>query len=138
MFWVRTTVLALALVGFSLLVSGLLPRRAPSPVPAAAHPCLTDPSFHATVAAVNAEFRDQWQQSGLRPAGPAAAETLRRRVSLALAGTIPSFEEHQQWVDRGDPAVRSQLWVDYVLNDRRSSDYLAERFARAFVGTEAG
>jgi hypothetical protein len=60
-----------------------------------------------------------------------------RRLSLALTGTLPSLEEL-----RGLEAVpdghKAAVWAEALLRDRRSADYLAERFARAFVGTEGG
>ncbi len=60
-----------------------------------------------------------------------------RRLSLSLCGTVPSLEEIRRFEAR--PAEgRIESWVDDLLRDRRSADYLAERFARAFVGTEDG
>lgn len=147
MFWVRSGLLIATLGIVSILVAGSMPRG-PRPHPAvAAHRCLADPTFRATVERVNDEFRADWARRGLTPADRADIDTLRRRLSLGLAGTLPSFEEHQQWslADGGQateqPAERlteQQIaqWVDYVLNDRRSSDYVAERFARALVGTD--
>jgi hypothetical protein len=40
--------------------------------------------------------------------------------------------------ERIEPSGRIEWWVDHLLKDRRSSDYLAERLARAYVGTEQG
>ncbi len=31
---------------------------------------------------------------------------------------------------------RLDWWIDHLLRDRRTADYLAERFARAWVGVE--
>ena len=60
-----------------------------------------------------------------------------RRLSLSLCGTIPSLEEIRRFEAR--PAGRRiDAWLDDLLHDRRCADYLAERFARAFVGTEDG
>ena len=60
-----------------------------------------------------------------------------RRLSLALTGSIPSLEEIRQFEAR--PAEgRIDRWLDDLLHDRRTADYLAERFARALVGTEDG
>ena len=60
-----------------------------------------------------------------------------RRLSLALTGTVPSLEEIRRFESRPE-GRRVSAWLDDVLADRRSADYLAERFARAFVGTEDG
>ncbi len=60
-----------------------------------------------------------------------------RRLSLALTGTIPSLEEIRLLEAQPEPQ-RIVWWLDGLLADRRSSDYLAERFARAFVGVQDG
>lgn len=52
-------------------------------------------------------------------------------------GTIPSLEEIRQFESRPE-GERLTWWIDHVLQDRRFADYLAERFARVFVGTEDG
>jgi hypothetical protein len=60
-----------------------------------------------------------------------------RRLSLALTGSIPSVE----WIRDFETWPQDQklkLALDRILADQRSSDYLAERFARAFVGVENG
>lgn len=60
-----------------------------------------------------------------------------RRLSLALVGSTPSLEEIRQFEAR--PADdRLETWLESLLRDRRSADNLAERFARALVGTEDG
>ncbi|MDA7534873.1 DUF1549 and DUF1553 domain-containing protein [Verrucomicrobia bacterium] len=60
-----------------------------------------------------------------------------RRLSMALTGTIPSVEwirDYEAWPED----QRISLALERIFGDRRSSDYLAERFARAFVGVENG
>ncbi len=124
---------ALVLGGAAALASGLaLPRTGPDAVdggPAPSRPSVVD--------AVDAASRRRWAEQGLTPA-PMAPELARmRRISLALAGTIPSLEEIRRFEAR--PAGgRLGWWLETMLRDRRSADYLAERLARAFVGTEGG
>jgi len=103
--------------------------------------------LQSSVDRINAALRQQWHAQGIQPAERAAAPLVARRLSLALAGTIPSVEELRQLdaqmtADGGDvvsahsdlPAIHLQS----LLADRRSSDYLAERLARAFVGVQDG
>jgi hypothetical protein len=86
---------------------------------------------------VNATFREEWSGRGLEPAPTASDLTLMRRLALGLTGTVPSLEEIRHYESR--PAEsRYQSWLHDLLHDRRTSDYLAERFARAMVGTEDG
>jgi hypothetical protein len=86
---------------------------------------------------LDASFRRRWVERGLHPAAPAAELTVMRRLALALVGSIPSLEEIRQFEAKA-PEGRLEGWVDNLLRDRRSADYLAERFARALVGTEDG
>ena len=60
-----------------------------------------------------------------------------RRLALGLMGTVPSLEEIRQFEYLPDNE-RLPWWIDHILQDRRSADYLAERLARACVGTEGG
>jgi hypothetical protein len=86
---------------------------------------------------VNASFRSEWSRQGLSPAPRASDLVLLRRLSLALTGTIPALEEIRRF-ESLTPDARINIWLDQLLRDRRSADYLAERFARAFVGVEEG
>ncbi len=90
-----------------------------------------------TVDAVDLEFEEYWRSLQLQVAGPAPLDTVRRRLSLGLAGTIPSLEELRSLEAFGgaDPVGH---WVEYLLEDRRCSDYLAERYARSLVGADQG
>ncbi|RUL84690.1 DUF1549 domain-containing protein, partial [Tautonia sociabilis] len=89
------------------------------------------------VKAVDVSFRGRWEREGILPAPRADDLAIMRRLSLALTGSIPSLEEIRAFEAR-PPDRRVAEWVDLLLEDRRSADYLAERFTRAFVGTEAG
>src|SRR5262249_32808791 len=63
--------------------------------------------------------------------------TIARRMSLALAGTIPSLEEIRT-LEAVPEAQRIEWWTSHLLEDRRFCDYFAERLARVYVGTENG
>ena len=93
--------------------------------------------FRSIVAQVDAALRERYTQEGLEPAPPADELTVARRLSLALTGSIPSLQEIRQFEGYQD-GHRLQWWLEGILQDRRSADYLAERFARVFVGTEDG
>jgi hypothetical protein len=82
-------------------------------------------------------FRKEWASNRLTPAPPASELVLMRRLSLALTGSIPSLEEIRRFETRPS-GQRVDRWLDDLLRDRRTADYLAERFARVFVGTEDG
>lgn len=95
------------------------------------------PESHASIEAINKRFRDAWARESLNPAPPAADLLIARRLALALMGTVPSLEEIRQFESL--PAnERLDWWLEHILNDRRSADFLAERLARAVVGTEDG
>jgi hypothetical protein len=86
---------------------------------------------------VDAVFRRLRAEKGLAPAPRAPELSVLRRLSLTLTGSIPSLEEIRRFEAR-PPEGRIEAWVDDLLRDRRTADYLAERFARALVGTEDG
>ena len=86
---------------------------------------------------VNADFDKAWAQQQLQPAGKADDLTLVRRLSLALTGSIPSLQELRM-LESLKGADIPQWWLSHLLSDRRTSDYLAERLARVYVGIENG
>jgi hypothetical protein len=89
------------------------------------------------LAALNNDFKSQWTNKKLQPTSRADELTIARRLSLALTGTVPSLEEIRKLQSQPrDQQVN--WWISRLLEDRRTSDYLAERFARAYVGTENG
>jgi hypothetical protein len=117
-----------------LLYPPALPARAPRFQPAEAD----SPGFRDLVEQVDAAVRATWKDRGLEPAPLVSDDlTLARRVSLALTGTIPSLQEIRQ-LEAHPPEQRLQWWLAGILEDRRYADYLAERLARAYVGTEGG
>lgn len=138
MLWLRN-LLFLGLVGGGVLALGanLVPPRETNPLTPFDPARYQHPDFRTTVEKVDASFRAQWEAEKLTPA-PVASDLQRaRRLSLGLMGTVPSLEEVRQF-ESLPPEERMPWWVDHVLQDRRFDDYLAERLARATVGTEGG
>jgi hypothetical protein len=125
--------------GAGTLCAGLLRPAAsakPSkPVPPQAATKADD--ILSIVSAVDVTLRRQWEERGFSPARAAPELAMMRRLSLALTGSIPSLEEIRRFETRPE-GHRVAPWLDELLRDRRHADYLAERFARAFVGTEDG
>lgn len=93
--------------------------------------------IQTTAEAVDADFAKDWSQKQLQPAPRADDLTLVRRLSLALTGSIPSLQEVRMLESlKGTDAA--QWWLSHLLPDRRTSDYLAERLVRVYVGIENG
>ncbi|HUS40958.1 MAG TPA: DUF1549 domain-containing protein, partial [Pirellulales bacterium] len=86
---------------------------------------------------MNREFQQDWLETDLSPTDKAPALIVCRRLSLALTGTVPSLEEIRA-IELQSDDNQIQWWLSRLFEDRRSSDYLAERLARALVGTEVG
>ena len=93
--------------------------------------------LRATVDRLNAAFADRRSAAAGPPAEQADDLTIARRLSLALAGTIPSVEEIR-WFESLPAERRLNDWLGALLTDRRHHDYLAERLARAYVGVQDG
>jgi len=96
--------------------------------------------FAEVVDKINAEFREYWKDAKIEPTGRAPDLTIARRLSLGLMGTVPSLEEIRAFEDTAhlQKPDRIEWYVSRILEDRRYSDYVAERLARAYVGTEQG
>ena len=91
----------------------------------------------AIVAQVNERLRQRRDKQHATASGPASELAAMRRASLALAGSIPSLEQVREFEALPEGA-RVDRWIDALLADRRCADYLSERFARVYVGTEDG
>ena len=89
------------------------------------------------VDAIDASFHKNWANAALSPAETVDSLLVARRLSLGLAGTIPSTEEIRK-LESIPRDSQVDWWVDRLLADRRTSDQLAERFGRALVGVENG
>lgn len=91
----------------------------------------------SVVEQVNQEFLEAAQHANVEVCGEADWLTICRRLNLALVGSGLSLEEIRQ-IEQIPESERIDYWVEHLLEDDRSSDYLAERFTRAFVGTNNG
>jgi hypothetical protein len=94
-------------------------------------------SIRSIVERVNAAFAESWSEQKLTAADRAPQLTVARRISLALTGTIPSLEEIRRF-ESWPEETRTQKWLAEILADRRSADFVAERWARATVGVDDG
>jgi hypothetical protein len=135
----RRNLLFLGLIvgGVFALGAGLMPPRHPEPQTRFDASAYQAPDFVTVVQRVDASFRQAWTEQKLQAAPPASDLAVARRLALGLIATIPSLEEIRQFESLPD---EQQLpwWIDHILQDRRFADNFAERFARAFVGTEDG
>ncbi len=132
LFFIGLVVGAFGLLVAYFLPPGLSPRPTRADVP---EPEGED--FRAVVQAVDAAFARQQSEQGLRPAPRAPELTVARRLALGLMGAVPSLQEIRRF-EAWPKGARLSWYLDTILRDRRSADYLAERLARAFVGTEGG
>ncbi|MBM4003249.1 MAG: DUF1553 domain-containing protein [Planctomycetes bacterium] len=86
---------------------------------------------------IDGEFESVWAASGLQQAPKAPSLQIVRRLALGLMGTVPSLEEIRA-LQLVPPDQQIDWWLSRVFEDRRYADYIAERLARAYVGTEDG
>lgn len=136
--WLRNALfLGLCLFGLVAVGKGLLSRNHVKPPRFEGASVERTDDFRRTVAEVNAHFRADWQRHQLEHAPQADDLTIARRLALGLCGTVPSLEEIRA-LEAQPSEARVSWFLSHLLEDRRSSDYLAERFARAFVGADDG
>lgn len=135
----RRNLLFLGLIGGGVfaLGAGLMPPPQPQPLTRFDISTYQVPDFTAIVRHVDASFHQTWTEEKVQPAPAASGLTVARRLALGLMCTIPSLEEIRQF-ERLPEDERLPWWIDHLLQDRRFADNFAERFARAFVGTEDG
>jgi hypothetical protein len=127
----------LCLLGLAVVSDRLLSRNRIPPIKSPDAGTSRQDDFQATVRKINDEFRASWEKAGLQHAQRADDLTIARRLSLGLCGTVPSVEEIRA-LEALPAAERTQWYVSHLLEDRRSADYLAERLARTYVGTDNG
>jgi uncharacterized protein DUF1549/uncharacterized protein DUF1553 len=128
--------LAVVLGGTGILGAGLVRMsEVPPAQPISRSNVRSD--YQPIVAEIDASFRERWADQKLVPADPAPDLAVMRRLALVLCGTVPSLEEIRRFESRPRER-RVEAWLDDLLGDRRCADYWAERFARAYVGTEDG
>ncbi len=124
-----------------VLVAGAIAWRPVRPARNAATTRVQDApvpgSIGQPVRRVDEIFEAAWNQAAVEPRVAADPMTVVRRLSLGLCGTIPSLEEIRS-LEQLPAAERVDAFLERLLADRRFADYFAERFARAFVGTEEG
>ncbi|MCI0359646.1 MAG: DUF1549 and DUF1553 domain-containing protein [Planctomycetaceae bacterium] len=138
--FIAVCIAGLLAIGDQLLRRNRIDRPAdfePGRFAAAATPSPSPGDIGQTLARLNSEFRRYWQAKQLDIAPRADDLTIARRLSLALTGTVPSVEEIRA-LENVSADERLEWWTSHLLEDRRHSDYLAERLARAYVGNEMG
>lgn len=136
--WTRNILfLSLCAAGIWALATNLSPAYKPLPQRQLRSDIQYDGDFRHSVRRVNESFAEQWKTLGLEPVKQADDLTILRRLSLALTGFPPSIQDLRRL--ESEPAEsRVESWLASLLQDQRHYDYLAERLARATVGTENG
>jgi hypothetical protein len=136
--WLRNVLfIAFCLAALGMMAGRVLERPKFSEPKTFSASAYENEDFRGVVNKVDDAFAAQWKAAGLEPTGRATDLAIARRLSLALTGTIPSFEEIQAF-EKDPIEQRTQWWLAHLFEDRRCGDYLAERFARVLVGVEDG
>ncbi len=135
--WRNLGFIVVCLCGLGFLASHLVPRDLPRPDALQVALSPADSNLQELVAKLDDQFQQSWAAANVVPTATVDEWTVYRRLSLALTGTIPSLEEIR-WLQGVPSEQRLGAWLNRLLSDRRFSDYLAERLARAYVGTEDG
>lgn len=86
---------------------------------------------------IDAAIEAPLNENGVSIAERAEWNVIARRLSLAMVGNSLSLEEVRA-IERIPASQRAVWWTEYLLKDRRWSDYFAERWTRATVGTNEG
>jgi hypothetical protein len=71
---------------------------------------------------------DKLRRLGLPPSPPASDSAFARRVTIDIAGRLPTLEETQSFLRSSDPRKRQQL-VDRLLKSPGYADYFANKWS---------
>lgn len=82
---------------------------------------------------IDDHVRAAWQREKVTPAGRADDAAFLRRVTLDLAGTIPTHDEVRQFLSDTDPKKREK-WIDRLLDDPRCAAQQAAVWDLVFFG----
>lgn len=104
-------------------------QSAESPVPEA-------PPVPALAREIDAVLEAAWKEADVAPAPDAAPGELLRRLTLDVAGRIPTVEETRAFESSADPG-RLAAAVDRLLASRESAEHLARGLTVALLGREA-
>ncbi|MDP1563501.1 MAG: DUF1553 domain-containing protein [Pirellulaceae bacterium] len=89
------------------------------------------------VSAVDRSFTEAWQKQSIEPTPKADDLLVMRRMSLALTGMPPSLEQIR-WAEQIPGEQRLNQYLAYLLQNKPTHDYVAERLTRSWVGAENG
>ncbi|QDV22285.1 DUF1553 domain-containing protein [Aureliella helgolandensis] len=120
-----------------LIVAATLRRRTRIQPPQQFQAAYQANAFAETLQNVNQQVQATIGEAELEWAPAADNLTIARRLSLALVGSGLSLEEVQTLAQVKE-SDQIRWWTSYLLEDRRWSDYFADRFSRAYVGTNDG
>ena len=129
--------LSLVIGGVSLLTIYLMAADRIKDPKSYSPPSQRQKNINAVVVRVDRAFENQWAFADIKPTREISNLAIARRLALGLAGTIPSVEEIREF-ERQPVEYQVHWWVSRLLEDRRTSNHLAERFGRALVGVENG
>ena len=129
-------VIGACLVGVSVVGATLRRRPAIEPPRDVDSPYVSD-DFQTTLATVNSNLAKVVEAAGVETAPPADSLAVAKRATLAMVGSGMSYEEIRalQLIPESE---RVRWWTSRMLEDRRWSDYFAQRLSRAYVGSASG
>ena len=129
-------VIGACLVGDSVVGATLRRRPAIEPPRDVDSPYVSD-DFQTTLATVNSNLAKVVEAAGVETAPPADSLAVAKRATLAMVGSGMSYEEIRalQLIPESE---RVRWWTSRMLEDRRWSDYFAQRLSRAYVGSANG
>ena len=129
-------VIGACLVGVSVVGATLRRRPAIEPPQDVDSPYVSD-DFQTTLATVNSNLAKVVEAAGVETAPPADSLAVAKRATLAMVGSGMSYEEIRalQLIPESE---RVRWWTSRMLEDRRWSDYFAQRLSRAYVGSANG
>ncbi len=93
------------------------------------------PTIEAVVAEVDRAVAATWEEQGLVPAPEAGDAEILRRLTLDLAGRLPTAAEARAYLDDPAPDKRSKL-VERLVASEAAALHFGEWYARSLLGRD--
>lgn len=133
----QPALMVIMVLGAITIVAATLRGRPKIEPPERVSASYRDQDFPKSLAIANSQLAELAFDSKMDVAPRADNLAIARRISLALVGSGLSLEEIRA-LSLVEKENQIRWWTSYLLEDRRWADYFAERFSRAYVGTDQG
>ena len=116
-------------------IESMADKAEPSANPQITEDSWTPPPGTSLSEAIDLRLSESWSEQGISPASGCDDATFVRRVTIDLAGRIPTVGERAAFLESSDPGKRSAL-VERLLSSREFAKHMSAVFDVVFLDRE--